>query len=57
MLFYKEITEKSEIAYSVVDKTEFTDGDFFSLFNHSLKVDRENALSYNNEASHNRVRP
>lgn len=57
MLFYKEITEKTQIAFSV-QNTEFTDGDFFSLFNHSLKVDRENALSYNNEDSQkNRVRP
>ena len=57
MLFYKEYTDKTSHEYDI-KLTEFHDGDFFCMFNHSLKVDRENALSYENELSpKGRIRP
>ena len=57
MLFYKEYTERTTQQYDI-KLSEFNDGDFFCMFNHSLKVDRENALSYENEFSpKGRIRP
>ena len=55
MIFYQE--KNAEIQKTMdIAETEFTDGDYFSMFNYSLKMDKQNAISYQNDESQAKIR-
>ena len=57
MLFY-QIKDKENSRFHDLINQNFEDGDYFKMYNYSLKIDKENAISYSNEINLvSRLRP
>ena len=57
MLFY-QIKDKENSKFNDIINEKFSDEDYFQMYNFSLKIDMENAISYSNENNlESRLRP
>ena len=57
MIFY-QIKDKENSKFHDLINQKFEDGDYYKMYNYSLKIDKENAISYSNEVNLvSRLRP